>query len=210
MPLGREVSATMTVSSATVFVEANSSLLERIQRGDQPAMAFLFDRYSAVVYSIALRVLHDSFAAEEVLQEIFMDIWRAPSEFAAAAGVLEETLAVASRNRAVEVLRKRRRSDSVTIPIVYPNRVREDDEGRRLRVEFLRTAIAALSAEKREALESAFFGGCTTAEIAENMGLSREAANAALFGALRTISMKFQSETEGAGATAGAHRGVSE
>jgi RNA polymerase sigma-70 factor (ECF subfamily) len=210
MPIGRDVPATMTVSNATAFVEANSSLLERIQRGDESAMAFLFDRYSAVVYSIALRVLHDCFAAEEVLQEIFMDIWRAPSQFSRASGFLEETLAMASRNRSVEILRKRRRSDSVTIPIVYTSRVGVDDEGRHLRIEFLRATIATLSVEKRKTLELSFFGGCTPAEIAEKTGVSHDTVKATLCGALRTISTKLQSETGGFGATGGARSDESE
>jgi RNA polymerase sigma-70 factor (ECF subfamily) len=53
----------------------DASLLALVQRGDEQAMASLFDRYSKVVYSVALRVLRDPAAAEDVLQEIFMQPW---------------------------------------------------------------------------------------------------------------------------------------
>jgi RNA polymerase sigma-70 factor (ECF subfamily) len=74
-------------------------LLSRIQRGDESAMATLFDRYSAVIYSVALRVLRDPAAAEDVLQDIFMQIWRKPDSFVPSRGSLTGWLAVVARNR---------------------------------------------------------------------------------------------------------------
>src|SRR5271155_2049292 len=68
--------------------EDDSVLLARVQRGDEQAMASLFDRYSKVVYSVALRVLRDPAAAEDVLQEIFMQVWRKPEGFSATRGSL--------------------------------------------------------------------------------------------------------------------------
>ena len=56
--------------------EDDALLLSRVQRGDEAAMAVLYDRYSRIVYSVSLRVLRDAAAAEDVLQEIFMQIWR--------------------------------------------------------------------------------------------------------------------------------------
>src|ERR1035441_10329649 len=56
--------------------EDDSSLLARVQSGDEQAMASIYDRYSRVVYSVALRVLRDPASAEDVLQEVFMQIWR--------------------------------------------------------------------------------------------------------------------------------------
>ena len=71
-------------------------------------MAELYDRYSAVVYAVALRVLGDTGAAEDVLQEVFLQLWRKPSAFDAARGSLASWLAVITRNRAIDSLRKRR------------------------------------------------------------------------------------------------------
>jgi len=71
-------------------------------------MAQLYARYSSVVYAVALRVLGDTAAAEDVVQEIFMQLWRNPGAFDSGRGNLAPWLAVITRNRAVDALRKRR------------------------------------------------------------------------------------------------------
>lgn len=93
--------------------EEDGILLERIRRGDEAAMAVVFDRYSRVVYSVSLRVLRDTAAAEDVLQEIFMQVWRAPGSFLATKGSLGGWLAVVARNRSIDALRRRRPTDQV-------------------------------------------------------------------------------------------------
>ncbi len=79
--------------------QEDATLLTLIQEGDEHAMALLYDRYSRVVYSVALRVLCNPASAEDVLQEVFMRIWRSPSGFTASRGNLGGCLAVVSRNR---------------------------------------------------------------------------------------------------------------
>src|SRR2546425_5526743 len=91
----------------------DATLLLMVQKGDEAAMASLFDRYSKVVYSVALRVLRDPASAEDVLQEIFMQIWRNPEGFIATRGSLGGWLAVVSRNRSIDALRRRRPSEQV-------------------------------------------------------------------------------------------------
>ena len=71
-------------------------------------MAELYDRYSSIVYSVALRVLGDTGAAEDVQQEIFLQLWRNPGAFDAARVSMGAWLAVIARNRAIDTLRKRR------------------------------------------------------------------------------------------------------
>jgi len=67
---------------------ADAALIARIRSGEQDAMAELYDRYAALVYSVALRVLADTGAAEDVLQEVFMQLWRHPASFDARRGSL--------------------------------------------------------------------------------------------------------------------------
>ena len=93
--------------------EDDATLLAMVQRGDEQAMASLFDRYSKVVYSVALRVLRDPASAEDVLQEIFMQIWRSPDGFIATRGSLGGWLAVVSRNRSIDALRRKRPTEQV-------------------------------------------------------------------------------------------------
>src|SRR5580704_5890462 len=139
--------------------EDDASLLALVQKGDEPAMASLFDRYSQVVYSVALRVLRDPSSAEDVLQEIFMQIWRNPDSFTAARGSLGGWLAVVSRNRSIDTLRRRRPTDSVDeIALASPYNLADEAERNSL-MERARGVIVQLPSEQRKTLEMAFFDG---------------------------------------------------
>src|SRR5579862_330335 len=83
-------------------------LVARIRAGDQPAMSELYDRYSRVVYAVALRILQNAQAAEDLLQDVFLQLWRNPDAFDASRGSMPAWLAVISRNRAIDRLRQRR------------------------------------------------------------------------------------------------------
>jgi RNA polymerase sigma-70 factor (ECF subfamily) len=89
-------------------VSPDSALLSAIRSGDESAMAQMYDRYSSIVYSVSLRVLGDTGAAEDVLQDVFMQLWRNPGGFDSSRGNLGPWLAVIARNRAIDVLRRRR------------------------------------------------------------------------------------------------------
>src|ERR1700685_337604 len=95
-------------------------------------MAELYDRYSSVVYAVALRVLGDTGAAEDVLQEVFLQLWRNPNSFNAARGSLTSWLAVVTRNRAIDSLRKRRPETDIedVMLSVAPDLVGEADRTR--------------------------------------------------------------------------------
>ena len=133
-------------------------------------MAQLYDRYSAVVYSVALRVLGDTAAAEDVLQEIFMQLWRNPGAFDASRGNLAPWLAVITRNRAVDVLRKRRPQTEIseTVVSVEPDLASEADRGRA--AEKIRAVLKEMAAPQRKALEMAYFEGYSHSEISEKTG----------------------------------------
>ena len=90
-----------------------SELVARIHAGDEQAMAVVYDLYSPVVYSVALRILQNASTAEDVLQEVFVQLWHNPSAFDAARGKLITWLAAITRNRAIDVLRKRRPEDDI-------------------------------------------------------------------------------------------------
>src|ERR1700744_6003433 len=91
----------------------DSAMLMRLGQHDEHAMDDIFRRYSGPVYSVALRVLHDSGQAEDVLQEVFLQLWRNPDAFVQNRGSLGAWLVVVARNRAIDLLRRRKPSDSV-------------------------------------------------------------------------------------------------
>lgn len=133
-------------------------------------MAQLYARYSPVVYAVALRVLGDTAAAEDVLQEIFMQLWRNPGSFDSGRGNLAPWLAVIARNRAVDVLRKRRPQTEIseTIVSVEPDLAGEADRNRAM--EKVRAVLQEMPAAQRSSLEMAYFEGYSHSEISEKTG----------------------------------------
>jgi len=148
----------------------DGALISAIRSGNQEAMAQLYDRYSSVVYAVALRVLGDTATAEDVLQEIFMQLWRNPGSFDASRGNLAPWLAVIARNRAVDVLRKRRPQTEIseTVVSVEPDLAGEADRGRA--AEKVRAVLKEMPAQQRSALEMAYFEGYSHSEISEKTG----------------------------------------
>jgi RNA polymerase sigma-70 factor (ECF subfamily) len=130
----------------------------------------LYARYSPVVYAVALRVLGDTAAAEDVLQEIFMQLWRNPGSFDSGRGNLAPWLAVIARNRAVDVLRKRRPQTEIseTIVSVEPDLAGEADRNRAM--EKVRAVLQEMPAAQRSSLEMAYFEGYSHSEISEKTG----------------------------------------
>ena len=158
------------VNSSPMSMADDAALLAQVQRGDEASMAALFDRYSKVVYSVALRVLRDPAAAEDVLQEVFMQIWRNPDSFVATRGSLGGWLAVVSRNRSIDALRRKRPMEQVDDMALASNYNLADEAERNSMMEKARGAIRLLPLEQRKTLEMAFFDGLTHSEIAEMTG----------------------------------------
>lgn len=148
----------------------DSALIARLRAGDDNAMADLYDRYSAIIYGVALRVLGDTTAAEDVLQEVFLQLWRNPLAFNAERGRLAPWLAVIARNRAIDLVRKRPREEDIDELPISTGVDLEDTAARRLALEKVRGVLAGLPPEQRQALEMAFFEGMTHTEIARRTG----------------------------------------
>ena len=170
----------------------DSALLGLVQRGDEHAMASIFDRYSKVVYSVALRVLRDPSAAEDILQEIFMQIWRSPDSFIATRGSLGGWLAVVSRNRSIDVLRRKRPTESIDDMQFASSYNLANEAERNSMMEKARVMINQLPAEQRKTLEMAFFDGLTHAEIAEMTGDPLGTVKTRIRSALITLRKAFQ------------------
>jgi RNA polymerase sigma-70 factor, ECF subfamily len=145
-------------------------LVSAIRSGDEQAMTQLYERYSSIVYSVALRVLGDTGAAEDILQEVFMQLWRSPDAFDATRGSLPGWLAVITRNRAIDSLRKRRPETDITDVIVSiePDLAGGAEFSRA--VEKIRGTMGGMPPTQRSALEMAFFEGLTHTEIADKTG----------------------------------------
>jgi RNA polymerase sigma-70 factor, ECF subfamily len=148
----------------------DAALLLGIRSGDSSAMAALFERYSRIVYSVAMRVLRDPGHAEDVTQDIFVRIWRNPDSFVAGRGTLGAWLVVVARNRSIDFLRRRRPSDSVeAVVLASPMNLAAESE-RNILMEKVRVLMVDLPAEQKKSIELAFFDGLSHTEIADKTG----------------------------------------
>ena len=154
-------------------------------------MAVLFDRYSKIVYSVSLRVLREPASAEDVLQEIFMQVWRNPGSFLETKGSLGGWLAVVARNRSIDTLRRRKPTDQVEeVSLSSPFNLAEEAERNNM-MERARAAIVKLPTEQRKTLEMAFFDGLTHTEIAEMTGDPLGTVKTRIRSALLTLRKAF-------------------
>jgi RNA polymerase sigma-70 factor (ECF subfamily) len=156
---------------------SDAALMERILKQDSTALEALYDRYGRPVYSLVLRIAQQPGSAEEIVQDVFLQLWRNAARFQIKRGPLEPWLFTVARNRALDFLRlkrekQRRREDSDSY-IVPSAVVRSDPEGdidRSRRAEKIRGHLASLPVDQRRAIELAFFEGLTHSEIAAATG----------------------------------------
>jgi RNA polymerase sigma-70 factor, ECF subfamily len=154
-------------------IEAASSdarLVSALGAGDEQAMAKLYDRYSSLVYSIALRVLSDTGAAEDIMQNVFMQLWRNPAAFDSRRGSLPAWLVVITRHRAIDLLRKRRPETDIADVTISTSTDLASETDRIRTVEKVRDILAGMPPAQRSNLEMAFFEGLTHSEIAAKTG----------------------------------------
>lgn len=144
--------------------------MEQIRRRQPAALSEVYDLYSTVVYSVALRVLRDGAAAEDVMQEVFLKLWQQPDSFADRRGSLCGWLAVVSRNRAIDRIRGRKRLENVDDLQLSNGLDLGTEAEREIMLEKVRTVMADIPVDQRQAVEMAFFEGHTHTEIAERTG----------------------------------------
>ncbi len=145
-------------------------LVAGVRAGDQQALSELYDRYSKVVYGVALRILHDTGAAEDLLQDIFLQLWRKPDAFDSSRGSLAAWLAVIARHRSIDRLRQRRPETDIEDCVIVTATDLRDETERSLVIEKVRVVMNEMGPDQRTAMEMAFFEGLTHTEIAEKTG----------------------------------------
>jgi RNA polymerase sigma-70 factor (ECF subfamily) len=181
-----------TGESARFTAAEDQTLVDRVRSKDEKAMAELFDRYGSMVYSVALRVLKDPGNAEDVMQEVFFKLWQSPQTFVQSRGSLAAWLLVVARNRAVDVLRRRRTSVAVEdVVLVAATNVAADAE-RRTMMEKVRFALDQLPPEQQKSMEMAFFEGLSHSEIAAQTGDALGTVKTRIRTALMSVRKAFQ------------------
>jgi RNA polymerase sigma-70 factor (ECF subfamily) len=157
--------------------EVESELLKRVGEGDRASFEQLYDRFSGVLFSAALQILGDQREAEDVLQDVFVQIWDKAKLYNAARGKPLTWAMTLTRNKAIDRLRSIQRrfrlkdqvekEAKVSSQMASPNSVDGVDAKEKSRI--IHSAVLQLSQEQREAIELAFFSGLTQNEIAEEL-----------------------------------------
>lgn len=156
----------------------DEELMQRLVYRDLRAFRALYDRYGNLVYSATLRIVRDGQIAEDMVQEIFLRIWRRPESYVSQRGRFVTWLTSVARNRAVDEVRSRGRrfryetaspeEQERELPAPDSNDpalTAELSDQRRL----ILAALAQIPAEQRQIIELAYFGGLTQQEIAERL-----------------------------------------
>lgn len=175
------------VSNSLETTAEDSNLLAAVGLGDERAMASLYDRYSTLVYSVALRVCRDSISAEEVVQNLFLQLWLAPQQFASQPGSLDGRLGLLSRNLAIEFIRKRKSAESAEKSHRTPSSKPLPHTEVSLLLQKPHALVLLLPDVDRQVLDMAFFDGKTAVEIAEETGFPVDTIASRLRGALSNL-----------------------
>jgi RNA polymerase sigma-70 factor, ECF subfamily len=162
--------ATATPPTATNDIELVALLRERPAAG----IAALYDRYGRLVFSMALRIVGDRGAAEEVTQDVFLRSWRNLGRYQPSQGSLVSWLLSIAHNRAIDELRSRRSKDArreVSDEDLQPQAVIDPGFDEALLRGEVQRGLAELPPAQREVIELVFWGGLTRREIADRLDL---------------------------------------
>jgi RNA polymerase sigma-70 factor, ECF subfamily len=158
-------------------LQSEIELLRRIGQGDRRSFEQLYERFSGVLFSIAYGMLKSQQAAEDVLQEVFVQIWKKAPLFDPARGRPMTWAVTLTRNKAIDLMRSAQRRSGLQDTMqremevfsCFDDRSSFDAAASHEMGKLVRDAIEKLSKEQREAIELAFFASMTQTEIAEHL-----------------------------------------
>jgi len=157
-------------SKSSLSTENDDCLRVLVIGRDAQAMAAVFDRHSRSVYAVALSILRDPTSAEDVVQDVFLKFWRKPDGFVQGRGSLGGWLAASSRNRSIDVLRRRRSNESIE-GVDIPSRGDLALEVERSRtMATVRTLLESLPPKQKQTIQMAFLDELTHSQICQMTG----------------------------------------
>lgn len=173
-----------------VSVRDDATMREALTAGQSDALADAYDLYAAAVYGIAVRITNDHGAAEDVTQEVFVELWQRPERYDPGQAPLRGWLCMIARRRAIDWRRRQVTRDRYTLLLAgqalpAPN-VEEDVEASTM-AKLVRAAVHDLPPLYREAIALAYFYGLTYREVAVQLGIPEGTAKYRLRTGLRRI-----------------------
>ncbi|MBL9215524.1 MAG: sigma-70 family RNA polymerase sigma factor [Opitutaceae bacterium] len=153
-----------------------AALMAGMARGDKGSLARLYDLLAKPLYGLALRIVNDPAEAQDVVQDVFLQLWQKASAFDTARGSVFSWAATLARNRSIDRVRMRRRRAELlagAAPELQPASAGTDDSAGSLwlreKAAAVRQALTRLAPDQQAAIELAFFGGLTQQEIAAKL-----------------------------------------
>jgi len=179
---------------------SDEALVALVARGDEDALAELYDRVGRIAYGLALRVLRDERHAEDAVQEAFLQVWRSAATFRAERAKASTWILTLVHRRAVDLVRReeRRQADPLTDESAAGVAPEETDEAAWLRFERERVqgALKQLPDVQREALELAYYGGFSQSELAERLGVPLGTIKSRMFAGLARLRELLDDSTQ--------------
>jgi RNA polymerase sigma-70 factor (ECF subfamily) len=156
--------------------ERDIELLRQIAAGDRAAFAEFYDRHSTLMFSVASRILNNPGDAEDVLQEVFVQIWEKAKNFDPKLGKVSSWVAILVRNKAIDRIRASQRrtrlAEEAGMESAIANEISESANEAihgHDKAKLIQSAIVELPAEQRRAIELAYFSGLTQDEISKKL-----------------------------------------
>jgi RNA polymerase sigma factor (sigma-70 family) len=172
---------------------SDEALVALVARGDEPALAELYDRVGRVAYGLAFRVLRDERLAEDAVQEGFLAIWRTAAAFRAERAKASTWILTLVHRRAVDLVRREERRRAEPLPdeiAMRTGQVAEPTEEAawlRYERERVQAALAKLPDVQRETIELAYYGGYTQSQLAERLGVPLGTIKSRMFSGLARL-----------------------
>lgn len=152
---------------------SDEALVALVERGDEPALAELYDRFGGMAFGLALRLLRDHSLAEDAVQEGFLSLWRSAARFVPERSKASTWILTLVHHRAVDLVRReeRRRVEPLEVaPEADSGVSTEEAAWLGLERERVQEALRSLPDQQREAIELAYYGGFTQSQLAERLG----------------------------------------
>jgi RNA polymerase sigma-70 factor (ECF subfamily) len=149
-------------------------LIQQVAKQDRDAFSQLYDRFSTLVFTLAMRMLKARSDAEDLLQEVFVQVWRQAENYSAERGSPEAWIVNIARSRAIDKIRSIRRMQKSFVLTDDPARVESSENVESSAAESetrltMNSALANLPDTQRKVLELAYFDGLTQSEIADRL-----------------------------------------
>lgn len=154
------------------------NIVKRIAEQDQTALTQLYDRYARIIYAIAYRILKSAEESEEIVLDVFTQVWRSAKSYSSQKGRVDTWLFMITRSRALDRVRSHARFHKVVAvaenELILKSFVDSSEEDALIqeRISYVKSCLESLPQEQKLVLEMAYFGGLSHSQIAMETGIS--------------------------------------